>query len=478
MKRIKETRNRIFGARAFFRAPLLTVFVLAVLVPCVALSFLALRAADRESAYVERRLEVSLMAEVDSVARGAGEAIELIASGLERDAESFWGEFEDRGEIFAPCAASFLRGWWAGSGLIGVPFFIERGELTILDGAEQDRIGNYGRNFLTESFGAFLTGEARLPVYEGLARIYRRDAGELENLAGDEASYGSRHSGAVSASLAPGKPDVPGSPEKLGEQFEPEKEADRAENAMKTSALAVKNDGMKQQIAETLIASDPGAREDAFRQASDEGFEIMTRNVSPTSPAARSAGAPPEDWRSGTVAMSRSFREMKAESNWGLLPYLSENGLALLFWSKREDSAGEKVVGCSLRMDAVKSTIAGALGGLISDARVLVLLDERGRPVVPAEPALTALAATQLDWRRPFAAREISPALPRWEVGAWLMDPGAFESRARLTRIAVWVMVAVLLAVIALGGAAVIRMLSSELLTASQRTTFAANVSH
>ena len=52
-----------------YYAPIM-VFLLAVLVPCIAMSVLALRAAEREAMYVERRMETSLLAEVDLTTAG------------------------------------------------------------------------------------------------------------------------------------------------------------------------------------------------------------------------------------------------------------------------------------------------------------------------------------------------------------------------------------------------------------------------
>ena len=61
---------------------LVSVFVLAVLVPSVGLGFLALRAAERESLYVERRLEETLLAEADLAARRVEELMERLTEEL------------------------------------------------------------------------------------------------------------------------------------------------------------------------------------------------------------------------------------------------------------------------------------------------------------------------------------------------------------------------------------------------------------
>jgi signal transduction histidine kinase len=104
----------------------------------------------------------------------------------------------------------------------------------------------------------------------------------------------------------------------------------------------------------------------------------------------------------------------------------------------------------------------------------LTVLDENGIPVVAPPPG----SARVPDWRRPFAAREISPALPRWEAGAWLTDPGIFAARANYARTVLWVQTALLIAVMLLGSAVAVSALSREMKVASQKTTFVANVSH
>jgi signal transduction histidine kinase len=75
-------------------------------------------------------------------------------------------------------------------------------------------------------------------------------------------------------------------------------------------------------------------------------------------------------------------------------------------------------------------------------------------------------------------AREISPQLPRWEVGAWLTNPGALEFRADFARVLALLQIAVLVLAMLVGNAVVMRMVFHEMRVASQKTTFVANVSH
>jgi signal transduction histidine kinase len=381
------------------RVPVLlfSIFVLAVFIPSIALCFLALRAADRESLYVERRLEEALLAEADLAARRVEEAVRGVAAELEGDA--------DRLSSSNP--------------LVGVPFRLEDGRLAL------PPLSPSAHQNFTASFGAFLRNEARLPVYDSVARVYRKEI-QTPPTFKIRGKMDGNETPAPSPSAGELKPSPPSS--------------------------------------EVSAALDSGAREEAFQQASREGFEILRRNV--VSQASQSPAA--ADERSKTVSRSRGFSELLEESSGGLLPRLSDRGLEILFWAKSEGS----LVGCTLRMDALRARIAEVLPDVVSEARVLTVLDDRGFPVV--EPALP----DTLDWRRPFVAREISPLLPRWEVGAWLADPAALASRARFTTLAVWILVAALFLLIALGSLAVLWMLSSEMRVAGQKTTFVTNVSH
>ncbi|MDR3231875.1 MAG: HAMP domain-containing histidine kinase [Synergistaceae bacterium] len=445
------------------RVPVLlfSIFVLAVLVPSIALGFLALRAAERESLYVERHLEETLLTEADLAVRGVEELMNDIAARLERDANS---------------------GVLSSNPLADVSFALRDGRL-VLSGRAQE-------NF-TASFGAFLRGGARLPVYDSVARVYRKEMQEpqlektFEKSRAPSATVGIgenfRAAEAPPASPMP-MPDMPETESVESENYEGANEnAVRKAAAAKNSMPRVPSrgkglpDGTGRQLAENRIAVDSAAREEAFLQASQEGFEISQRNVVSQ---ARQSPAGARDERSRTVSRSRDFAELSSGSSGGLLPRLSDEGLEVLFWTKRSSGvmdasvAGLEIVGCTLRMDALRERIVDVLPAVLSEVRVLAALDDRGTPLVTPEfPAAP-------DWRRPFVAREISPLLPRWEVGIWLVNPADLTSRARFAALVVWVLVASLFLLIGLGSLAVLWMLSSEMRVAAQKTTFVTNVSH
>lgn len=429
--------------------PLLSIFVLAVLVPSIALSLLALRAAERESMYVERRLEGTLLAEVDLAARRVEELTNEIFAELQRDSSR-------------------------ANPLADVPFTLNGGRL-VSEGSGPAR-----EKFMI-AFGAFLQESARLPVYDSIARVYRKEMGAI----GDEraqaaAPYASRPG--VSAAAKPDRaaPAAPSAsaptPAETSSPPDANMEAETAANApillqepQEARPTAKNGAGSMRQATKSKIATDSAVREEAFNQASMEGFEISKRNVAPQSQGALAATTPDE--RSETVSRGRTFEELQREWDGGLLPRLSDNGLDLLFWTRRPDG---EITGCSVKMSALRERIAGAIPDIYSEVRILTVLDESGAPVAVPD----SLPTPAPDWRRPFVAREISPLLPRWEVGAWLADPALLTSRVHFAQVTVWVLVAILLLAIVVGSALVLWILSSEMRIAAQKTTFVASVSH
>lgn len=411
------------------RIALITFFMAVVLAPGVALGLLALRAADRESVYVERRMESALLAEVDLAARGIDALINDIHAELEHAADSESSN-------------------WLANPLVAVSFAVQGGSFVMLDAPSHE-----ARAAFVASFGSFLTGDARIPVYEGIAGVYRREMSEVEDKAEKYSS--------VPRTDAMKKIKQQ---EQADSNDSPKQNAETMESRPAPSAAPAK--GIDRQRAQSVLAASPVLRDEAYRQAEDEGFEISQRNVAPVAQNVTQIAA---DERSTTVSRGETFAAITSSANSGLLPRVTDDGLEILFWAKKP---GGEVTGCTLDMYELRDRIAGAMPDILNELRILTVLDDTGSPIVA--PETTAVP----DWRSPFVAREISPALPRWEVGAWLVDPALITSRAEYARRTVWVLVASLFAVLTLGGAGLIRAVFAEMRIARQKTTFVANVSH
>ena len=459
----RNNRGNLRGGGSF-RIPLAFVFVLAVLLPSLALSLLALRAANREALYVERRLENALLAEVNHAAGAIAELLRRIGTELDADAAGLAGTGE-----------GVLDAWLARNPLVSVPFALASGRLVIPDPS-----GAKSRAFRS-GFGPFLEGRAELPVYDDIANVYRRQMLDDAVEAGHHVSAPAPAVKTAGPGGSGGIPEASLSAVSYSETQPGRDEERKVASAPPASPLALSlaktapvppnpaPDGAARQKAAERIATDSTLREKTFRKAEEEGFQVLQRNVSPQAQAQTAVAGLTAEERSKTVSRGRSFADLSREGPKGMLPRISGTGLDLLFWTRRPDGG---VIGCSIDMKELLRRVADTAPDIRSEVRILTVLDENGKPLLAPE------AGASPDWRRPFVAREISPLLPRWEVGAWLSDPALVESQARFVTLAVWLLVATLLIVIATGGAVVLRMLSAESRLAMQKTTFVANVSH
>ncbi|MDR1916982.1 MAG: HAMP domain-containing histidine kinase [Synergistaceae bacterium] len=379
------------------------------------------------------------MAEVDLASARIGQMMDEIRAALKSEAS-----------MFMESDTSLVSGWSEMNPLVETAF-------TLRDGRIETSFESVGAKKLRTTFGSFLERGERMPTYDLVTRIYRYEAHDEPEI-GKKQKIENETIMSDSDYMEPSPPSVPAS-------------------GYSVDVTPGKSPGITKQQMQSRMASDPEAREDLFEQASREGFEILKRNVAVQTPIigsdteSASKALRSSETRSGTVSRRSSFKDLTSVDDDGLLPNLSDDGLQLLFWAK---SAPGTFVGCTLRMDIVRDRIAGIMPDILSDVRILTVLDDSGAPLVVPE----AFPYSEPDWRLPFAAREISPALPRWEVGAWLINPEMLISRANFARFVVWAEVAVLSLAIVIGSVVILRMMSYEMRVAGQKTTFVANVSH
>jgi hypothetical protein len=127
------------SAKRAIKAPLALIFGMAVLVPSIALSVLALRAADRESAYVEKRLEGALLAEVSLAVGRVGKLLAEAIARLNAEAPAL---------ALHPAAA-----WREADPLVEVSFRLTEGEIVLPNGVEAGERAKF-----MADFGPFLLG--------------------------------------------------------------------------------------------------------------------------------------------------------------------------------------------------------------------------------------------------------------------------------------------------------------------------------
>jgi signal transduction histidine kinase len=212
----------------------------------------------------------------------------------------------------------------------------------------------------------------------------------------------------------------------------------------------------------------PGATGGAAVGAGTSKQKEASPLVAPASSAA-AAPKPPAQQASQYVVTSQLLSQIASRGDSGLIPRLIGEELVFLFWERQKDG---RIAGCEISAPALRERMAGVLTATYTPVRVLTIIDERGNPL-----ATPADSATR-DWRQPFVSREISEALPRWEVAAYLASPDTISSKARSSSLVVWILVVILFVSVAGGGTMVLSSVYGEMRLAQAKATFVTNVSH
>lgn len=414
------------------RARLTGVLLVAlVMVPGLILGWMAIRAADREEAVIEKQLRTALLAEIapaaDRVAAlletlqteletSAPDSAQLAGSGVDGHGRSTLGTEQGR--------LSALDTWAESAALVSVPFLFQRstglfqwpreGASSLLP-TEEDFL-ELNRDFFQD--------RKSMEVYQNVALQYADEAAARMSKRG-------------------------------GLRSDPE---------------ATRSWQRQQALSEFERNSE--FRNKLYDEAEKKGQNVVERSDADLAvDGAKSNLLSAEDAATPSpfVTESLRFSQIVAGAERGWIPRLLDDRLMLLYWKRLDDG---RILGCAIDEAALRERVLAVLPVALTPARVLVTLDQAGRPLFDPDPGSPRM------WRAPFVSREISEFLPRWEVAAYLTDPEVIADRARARTLAVWLLVGILAVSIVTGGIVVSRMLGAEFRLAEQKTTFVANVSH
>ena len=445
------------------------LFIGAVILPAALLAFLAIRAINREEAFIGAQYSRAFSDELVHT-------VDLLTNELNR--------VRDELEKSAPApgagdpGASFAR-WKQAASLVRTPFLLSA-QFEILwpragSSASEEEMAFIRRN------GEFVRNRVNIPVYSSIADVYGPQIADLAQAASAGQASPSPPSGEVQAAKADvtltAAPPVVNSTKKESEAKEAgpaqavrsEKPASPEKEKLSTAPQAqqVVLDTEQTRKVRKDLEENTALREQVYQQARDRGLKLGARNVLPSAQQADSKKAQAPE--SLFISEPKRFGEIVAGRESGLIPRFLGEELNLFFWKK--DPSG-RIIGCVVDGRALRSRLAGQLPEVLSPSRVLTLLDESGRPLA------TPPGDAPRDWRRPFVAREVSELLPRWEAAVYLADPNLIRSRANATTVILWALVLTFLLSILGGGTLVLRTLRREMEMARQKTTFVTNVSH
>lgn len=421
---------------------LIVIFAVAVVVPSIILALMAIRAIEREEAYIEKRLENTLLTEVAHVAQLVDTQTKLIQQEI----------VETLPVHTVDDAASKLTNWQQASELVSLPFLLSP-DNEILYPNLGEKLTDEQQTFL-EWGQRFFQDEVPVDVFRNLALAYQNEEAATSAIESDTAF------GRTERTLSRAR----------------SKETQLAQEGLRQNqdmlAKSGKADSYQwdQNLAQQAMADfelKESVRQKAYQRAQELGQQTFQRSVLPQNQIKLSDEE--QALKSVFVGESLVFSQIAAKDKTGILPRFVGNRLKLLFWHKLGTG---HTIGCVLSEDTLRSRIVAALPPVYSQSRILTVLDHNVKTLFTPE------GMEQRDWRRPFVAQEIGELLPRWEVAAYLTNPDIITSQAHLMRVLMWVAVLVLFVSIASGSAVVFRTLHSELTLARQKTTFVANVSH
>jgi len=508
--------------RRHFRLVLVTLFALVIFIPGSVLGFLAFRALEREEAFLEKTLSVSMSAEVSNSASLIQQELTAIEDELDkalafpetfkpfplqsarRDDQSLVDlifAVSSRGEVLWPDASKNLtaneKTFLAANaavlkGNVSVPIVknvaYEYRELAnttqFATDREKERAASapsvQTQTTQTEaipetsekredSFGYF-----RKDIQPSVAESQTRekdfsqsrpdDVSRAQDL--DIASAGlieEKTSGATDAvsGAAADQRSVTTSPSSTVKKAMVPQSQDESSVSMGRSLYTEEK---TKQEALNAFELNPSVRERVYEQAEEEGAQILQRTVT----VGQNKPAEVTEERSVHILASGTFAEITAGKKRGLFARIDGDRFTVLFWKKSSEG---NIIGCVVNMDAIRSRIIKILPVPRTDTRLLLVLDENALPLSPMQD-------TDPDLRFPFVAKEISETLPRWEAAAYFLDPGFIEERAQATTSTLWIIISCLLLFLLAGGIIIIVFLMGEIRMAEQKTSFVANVSH
>jgi signal transduction histidine kinase len=185
--------------------------------------------------------------------------------------------------------------------------------------------------------------------------------------------------------------------------------------------------------------------------------------------------SPQQGTASTAVAEESDFRRVIGTESTGALARFLEDKLRLMVWY-RPPAAGRLVFGAQIS----QPKLVRDLQPLVESAELyrpgvtycLAILDDRGNPVALSRPGFKA------DWKHPFVATEIGEALPHWEAALYLVDPHEITRSASTLKLTLASIVLTLMAAILLGGWLMAADARRQMRLAQQKTDFVSNVSH
>ncbi|MCA9759789.1 MAG: hypothetical protein KDA27_28590, partial [Candidatus Eisenbacteria bacterium] len=413
------------------------LLVALVVIPGLILGWMAIRAADREEAVVEKQLRTTLLAEVtpaaDRIAElldalraelaatvpdsamvaalGSGSAVNGNGSG---SGGSGFGGSATGGSGIQQRRPGALDAWKEAEPLVDVPFLFQRTAGTFFWPAEPSAyLSNAEREFL----------DLNLDFFQD-----RRSVEVFSNVATDFADEKLRADARLSAGTR--------------SEADAAQDGDGTRGAVDDVSRLSKGELRQQALSE--FEKNEEFRDRLYEDAKKSGKTVSPRSTLNMKDAkSKSAERYEEPAPSLYVTESLRFSQILGDAEEGWISRLVDDRIVLIYWKRMPD---DRIVGCTVDEQQLRSRILEVMPVALTSARILTVLDHASRPLFDPEPEVPR------NWRVPFVSREISEHLPRWEVAAYLTNPDVIRDRAHTRTLAIGLLVGVLVVSIMTGG--------------------------
>ncbi|HXF10011.1 MAG TPA: hypothetical protein VN625_04445, partial [Desulfuromonadaceae bacterium] len=388
------------------------VFVVAVILPSLALAWLAVRSLRDEQFLVERQESLLCQRATDSLAQNISEYLAQKQQEFNAQVESIVGNNDAR-EIGAQFDNEIRRRW----SLADVGFCVTLSG-RILSPSPNSR------------------PEAQMFYYDNSGFLGNREAVEV---------YVNNNNNQVATTRGEPVSAWSGSTASSQQALETPAPPASAAATMSYGNTAKKESG----------ATSYGQGQNTYNLKSAQARKVSPQQLAPQMEKKDTAD---DVVLSKTVAAEAEFAQLIGDSRDGMLARFLQNKLKLMFWH-RLDRQPNLVFGAQLNLNQVVNGVRGLVrpdSGLANEI-CFALLDDNARPVAISIPNFSAT------WKRPFVATEVGDALPHWEVAAYVVNPVALNRAACYAEIALSLLIAVLVLAIVIGSWLIVRSLNAEL---------------
>ena len=444
------------------------IFLAAILLPSLALAWLAVRSARDQQVLLEHQQAIISQDITDALAKKVQGQLDDSRSAFVQTTQQLLQKSSSPSTL----AKNFNHELQSNWNLAEIGFAVDLNGTIYSPTPSQ---GSVAKTFRTEN-SLFLGNRENVPVFSQ----YPQQAGSANASQNLNEAVNLAPSPAQQAIAVP--PPQVQSANHVPQMQQVQRELIRAQSAQpaQSSPQQAGQSGNEAQMAQVQQQAMRSADVTQLRNAAQQGVqsgnesaqaEQVQRQVVP-----QKNFLPQQSTVSTAVPAESDFRRVIGTESTGALARFLEDKLRLMVWY-RPSTAGSLIFGAQISQPNLIRSLQPLLQSpdlhRNADATYcLALLDDRGNPVALSKAGFKA------DWKHPFVATEIGEALPHWEAALYLVDPQQINRSASTLKLTLGFVVLALIAAILLGGWLMAADVRRKMLLAQQKTDFVSNVSH